>query len=390
MGCLCSKLYDKSRSFHLKRWSNNKFEKYRLRDEGSPKSEFTAIAPAHNSVARQNAASSRVSKPADKPAAAVKKKEEKKTYSWDKKPRLDPKDFMCMNIEGEEVCKQEGQINGQQFVIDNCKRSKIFVFDHCASVTIDDCVDCLIFIGPVESSIFIRNCQNCNCVFLSRQLRTRDCDSCNFKLFCATRPVIENSKQLGFGCFDCTYANLPAQLGSAKLSVYNNYWSNVYDFTPSAAPNWHFLEDTLEDLLKDDVTRYQKSYGVLGASPGSSICKTRGERPCSDSFHFLVLFQLDDEAESIHLLHELKEKGSLVHVNAAKLTHEEIEELDIAAVEISGHKLQANARKVVGIELSSNANIRGELLDVLDPKYSFTLVDNFDVIKAFRYKGITG
>ena len=86
MGCLCSKLYDKSRSFHLKRWSNNKFEKYRLRDEGSPKSEFTAIAPAHNSVARQNAASSRVSKPADKPAAAVKKKEEEDVFLGQEAP----------------------------------------------------------------------------------------------------------------------------------------------------------------------------------------------------------------------------------------------------------------------------------------------------------------
>jgi len=40
-------------------------------------------------------------------------------------------------------------------------------------VTIDDCVNCRIFLGPVETSIFIRDCTDCKLVAACRQARRR-------------------------------------------------------------------------------------------------------------------------------------------------------------------------------------------------------------------------
>ena len=84
-------------------------------------------------------------------------KAERKPYSWEVADRPDPKDYMFMNKSNETLLRLPGSVNGQQFVIENCKECDIFTLDHTATVTIDDCVDCRIFLGPVESSVFIRD-----------------------------------------------------------------------------------------------------------------------------------------------------------------------------------------------------------------------------------------
>ena len=39
---------------------------------------------------------------------------------------------------------------GEQFVIQNCENSNIYLFDHINTVTIDDCKNCKMFIGPTK------------------------------------------------------------------------------------------------------------------------------------------------------------------------------------------------------------------------------------------------
>ena len=43
-----------------------------------------------------------------------------------------------------------------------------------------------------------------------------------------------------FGCFRFFYFNLAAQFKSVNMSVYDNKWSEVYDFTPKDG-NFSFL-----------------------------------------------------------------------------------------------------------------------------------------------------
>lgn len=84
----------------------------------------------------------------------------------------------------------------------------------------------------------MRDCTNCSLAAITRQLRCRDCDDCNLLLLCRTRPIIESSSGMAFGCFDAPYAGLAAQMAAAGLSPFHNFWSNVFDFTPAAATAW--------------------------------------------------------------------------------------------------------------------------------------------------------
>lgn len=68
----------------------------------------------------------------------------------DKKKSIDPKDFTLEDLVNTEVWKLPGTLNGQQFVIQNCKNTVIYILDHTNMITLDDCIGCKIIIGPVK------------------------------------------------------------------------------------------------------------------------------------------------------------------------------------------------------------------------------------------------
>eukprot|EP00898_Chlorokybus_atmophyticus_P001621 jgi/Chlat1/245/Chrsp1S03150 len=169
------------------------------------------------------------------------------------KPALDPRDFVFAGLKGEVRVKPPGSIAGQQFVIEECVDCAIFLLDCCATVTVDACRNCRVFVGPTEGSVFVRDCVDTKLSSICRQFRTRDCKGCDFALACATRPVIESSESLRFGCCDVAYAGLAEQMNACGLNPLVNFWSHVHDFTPSHAHrrNWDFLPPDLavESLL---------------------------------------------------------------------------------------------------------------------------------------------
>lgn len=83
---------------------------------------------------------------------------------------------------------------------------------------------CRIFIAPVESSIFIRNCEDCKCIFACQQLRTRECKVRK------PRPAIRRCRAASYDSFRelargwlCVRANLTAaELRLSPLRVYGS------------------------------------------------------------------------------------------------------------------------------------------------------------------------
>ena len=135
------------------------------------------------------------------------------------KAKLDPKDFIFLERKGEKLVKPPGSVAGQQFCIDACEDCEIYVLDHCDSLTIDDCKRCTIVVGPTSGSVFIRDCESCTCVFMCRQYRSRDCVDCDTHLHVTTRPIIETSANMRFGCWDFHYPALEAQMATLESEL---------------------------------------------------------------------------------------------------------------------------------------------------------------------------
>ncbi|CAB1323692.1 unnamed protein product [Coregonus sp. 'balchen'] len=205
-----------------------------------------------------------------------------KQYSWDKREKVDPKDFMLTGLKDATVGRLPGKLNGQQFVIQDCENCNIFVFDHSATITIDDCTNCCIVMGPVKGSVFFRDCKDIRCVVACQQFRTRDCKKMEVFLCCATQPIIEASTGMKFGCFQYYYPELAFHFKDAGLSIFNNNWSNVHDFTPvSGETNWSLLpEDTvvLDHVPAPDPESEFKSVRVSAEASRSIVPMTKGGR----------------------------------------------------------------------------------------------------------------
>lgn len=193
---------------------------------------------------------------------------------------FDPKDFMAMKLENTDVIREPGRICGQQFIVEEVKNSNIILMDNSAQVNVDFAEDCHIFIGPCESSVFLRDCKNCKVVVACQQLRLRDCENLDMLLYIgAGQPSIESSKNIRIGCFQFSYFSLREQFQAANLSPWNNGWSNVHDFTEKAGEtHWDYLPEgtTAADLLPNinvpGITEEELQMDSL-------VPLTRGSRP---------------------------------------------------------------------------------------------------------------
>uniref|UniRef100_A0A8C9TQY3 Protein XRP2 n=1 Tax=Scleropages formosus TaxID=113540 RepID=A0A8C9TQY3_SCLFO len=250
------------------------------------------------------------------PSAAAEEEEEgSKQYSWDKREKVDPKDYMLTGIKDATVGRLPGKLNGQQFVIQDCENCNIYVFDHSAAVTVDDCINCRIMLGPVKGSVFFRDCKDIKCVVACQQFRTRDCKKMDVFLCCATQPIIESSTGMKFGCYQYFYPELAYHFKDAGLSIFNNNWSNIHDFTPvSGETNWSLLPEEAKVLdyvqLPDSDSEF-KSIRISTELGRSIVPLTHGgRRKHSDESCLFVFFAGDyTTANARKLIDEATAKG---------------------------------------------------------------------------------
>ncbi|KAL9645693.1 hypothetical protein ABK040_003426 [Willaertia magna] len=145
---------------------------------------------------------------------------------------LNPQDFMVGNLSDQTIVRKPGQLLGQSFNLDKCTNCDVYLLDVTSQIFIDGCENCRFFIAPCSGSIFIRTSKNCKFIVACQQLRTRDCSDVELSLFCGTKPVIESSTNIVFSAFASNYVGLLSQFHESDLSIYNNRWNEVHDFTP--------------------------------------------------------------------------------------------------------------------------------------------------------------
>ncbi|XP_007249158.3 protein XRP2 isoform X1 [Astyanax mexicanus] len=254
-----------------------------------------------------------------------------KQYSWDKREKVDPKDFMLTGVKDATVGRLPGKLNGQQFVIQDCENCNIFVFDHSATVTIDDCVNCRIVLGPVKGSVFFRDCKDIKCVVACQQFRTRDCKKMDVFLCCATQPIIESSTSMKFGCFQYYYPDLAFHFKDAGLSIFNNNWSNIHDFTPvSGETNWSLLPEdaaVLEYVPLPDSESEFKSVRISTEVNRSIVPMTKGGRRKESEESCLFVFFAGDytTANARKLIDETTAKGyTLIQTKEVSMRPEDV------------------------------------------------------------------
>lgn len=148
----------------------------------------------------------------------------------------DPNDYQCVKQSKMTWVRTPGTINDQRVTVEDCTDCQIVVADQCDSLQVDDCTSCTFYVGPTAGSVFLRKCVGCTFILACGQLRTRDLTTCRLSLYCSTRPVIETSRDLSIACYhmpEGDYFEFRQHMAKAKLSVMNNRFRQVHDFTPN-------------------------------------------------------------------------------------------------------------------------------------------------------------
>uniref|UniRef100_A0A8C0A9Z5 Protein XRP2 n=1 Tax=Bos mutus grunniens TaxID=30521 RepID=A0A8C0A9Z5_BOSMU len=206
-----------------------------------------------------------------------------KQYSWDQREKVDLKDYMFSGLKDVTVGRLPGKVAGQQFLIQDC-------------------------------SVFFRNCRDCKCALACQQFRVRDCRKLEVFLCCATQPIIESSTNIKFSCFQWYYPELAFQFKDAGLSIFNNTWSSIHDFTPvSGEHNWSLLPEdaVVQDHVPLPTTEELKAVRVSTEASRSIVPVSRGQRQkSSDESCLVVLFAGDYTiANARKLIDEMVAKG---------------------------------------------------------------------------------
>ncbi|CAH2223410.1 XRP2 [Pelobates cultripes] len=291
-----------------------------------------------------------------------------KQYSWDKREKVDPKDYMFNGLKDQTVGRLPDKVAGQQFVIQECENCNIYILDHSATITIDDCTNCRIFLGPVKGSVFFRDCKDCKCIVACQQFRTRDCRKMDVFLCCATQPIIESSTGIKFGCFQYYYPELASQFKDAGLSIFNNTWSNIHDFTPvSGETNWSLLPSdcAVQNFVPLPDVEELKAVRISTDASRSIIPVTWGQRPKKSDESCLVVFFAGDYtiANARKMIDEMLGKGfSLIQTKEVAMKPEDakrvfqdkasefipsLEKGSVVALEFNGDGAVENCQSVI-------------------------------------------
>ncbi|XP_074599469.1 protein XRP2-like [Brevipalpus obovatus] len=226
--------------------------------------------------------------------------ESSQNYSWNNRPKLDLKEFIIENEHSSVVVKRPGSINGQQFAIQSCKNSTLCIMDGLDSATIDDCQGCTIFLGPAKGSVFIRNCTDCRIMCASQQFRARDCRNLYLFLHCLTKPTIESCESIRVGCYSFFYPALRDQFKDVGLSVFNNLWGLVYDFsTQDGTQTWEYMEKGMEpERIMRSLETDVKDAEISLKSSLSVVPKTLNAPPKNDMETSIVILFPDGNREN--------------------------------------------------------------------------------------------
>ena len=146
--------------------------------------------------------------------------------------KLNKKDYMFVDKDSEELIKFPGQIDGQSFVCRNLTNCTVYICDFNATIYIDNCSNTSFYMGPTETSVFMRNCQDCQLSAAAEQVRISDSNNIQACIFSLTDTALENAQNVLIAPYNFVYNGVVEHFAQLKIDVNNNNAFFVMDFTP--------------------------------------------------------------------------------------------------------------------------------------------------------------
>ncbi|XP_075224904.1 tubulin-binding cofactor C [Lycorma delicatula] len=150
------------------------------------------------------------------------------------------------NRSGEFLKLNASDVDGKDVEISLLHDCTVVLFGTPSTLHVTNTDKCKIFSGPVSTSVFVENCNDCTLVFPCQQLRVHTTRNTKFYIHVTSRAIIEDSDQVQFAPFNWHYEGIKEHFKHAGLDTDRNNWNLVDDFNWLAldvpSPNWKIID----------------------------------------------------------------------------------------------------------------------------------------------------
>lgn len=155
-------------------------------------------------------------------------------------------EFGFFNKEGEELFLTHDKVFKKDVVFRNLKNCKLDIKGGATTIHFVALSDCRVLCGPVSTSVFVENCQNCTFVVACQQLRIHSTYDTDFYQHVTSRAIIEDCQRVRFAPYNWKYQDVETHFRSVDLDVGQNNWNLVNDFnwlSAAPSPNWSVINE---------------------------------------------------------------------------------------------------------------------------------------------------
>lgn len=140
-------------------------------------------------------------------------------------------------------------VNKNDVLLSDLIRCTIRIYGTPSTLHMVNLKQCTILVGPVTSSVFVHDCNECVFAFACQQLRLHSSIDCTIYLHVTSRAIIEDCSRIRVAPYNWTYEDQTSHFNLAGLDQKINNWNCIDDFnwlsSEKQSPNWSILEPEL-------------------------------------------------------------------------------------------------------------------------------------------------
>lgn len=160
--------------------------------------------------------------------------------------------FGLTNRKNETLIMVQEEIYKKDVSAENLENCIVKLFGSPSTLHLSGLKDCHVFTGPVSTSIFAENCQNCTFVIACQQLRLHASQNINIYLYVTSRAIMEDCNEIKLAPYNWSYEKIEQDFENSGLNQSVNNWQCVDDFNwlnvEKHSPNWSVLSE--KDIIK--------------------------------------------------------------------------------------------------------------------------------------------
>jgi protein XRP2 len=138
-------------------------------------------------------------------------------------------DVVFEDLTGQSLTKHPGTVDGGSVTLRNLTECSVYILDHSTYLSVSQCTDCQIFVGPVGGIALFTDVVGGKACVAAQEFQAKRCTNVEFGLYSAQKPQISGSNGLSFKTWTGAYPKLGQHFRAANLDPASNQWNQVED-----------------------------------------------------------------------------------------------------------------------------------------------------------------